>query len=42
MVKLMEMGVVIGHLKLCNIISFFIFMNRGTKKVQSMAIMKKS
>ena len=28
----MGMGVVTGHLKLCNIITIFIFMNRGTKK----------
>lgn len=28
----MGMDVVTGHLKLCNIISIFIFMNRGPKK----------
>jgi len=28
----MGMDVAIGHLKYCNTISIFIFMNRGTKK----------
>jgi len=28
----MVTDVVTGHLKLCNIITIFIFMNRGTKK----------